>query len=103
MATNSTGDPDADAVLQQMLQPQVSSQTASTQSSTGDPDADAVMQHYATTAEPTTWDRVRGAAEAGAHIATGAAAGLGGGLTYLGTLAASGDPGAAKAVQKATG
>jgi hypothetical protein len=43
-----------------------------------------------------------GPLETAAHVASGAVGGLGGGLTYLGTLAASGDPDAAKAVQEAT-
>jgi hypothetical protein len=44
-----------------------------------------------------------GPAETVAHLGTGAVAGLGGGLNYLGTLAATGgDTDAAKAVQEAT-
>src|SRR6266567_1741543 len=41
-------------------------------------------------------------AETGLHLATGAAAGLAGGLNYLGTLVATQDPQAAKAVQEQT-
>ena len=44
-----------------------------------------------------------GELEKAAHLASGAVAGLGGGLTYLGTLAGTGgDADAAKAVQEAT-
>lgn len=47
--------------------------------------------------------KIGGALEAGANIATGGVAALGGGLNYLGTLAASGgDTDAAKAVQEDT-
>lgn len=44
----------------------------------------------------------KGGTESVLHSATGAVGALGGGLTYLGTLAASRDPDAAKAVQEAT-
>jgi hypothetical protein len=43
-----------------------------------------------------------GAGETVTSLLSGAAGGLGGGLTYLGTLAASGDPRAAKDVQEKT-
>jgi hypothetical protein len=43
-----------------------------------------------------------GMAEEGAHLATGAIGGLAGGINYLGTLAATRDPDAAKAVQEET-
>jgi hypothetical protein len=43
-----------------------------------------------------------GGAEGAAHLATSGVGALGGGLTYLGALGATGDPDAAKAVQEAT-
>jgi hypothetical protein len=102
VALSSTGDADADAVLAQMAQP------ASVSSGTGDPDADAVIRHLGET-NPTWGQAFKGAggmflggAEGLAHAATGSVGALGGGLNYLGTLAATRDPEAAKAVQEAT-
>jgi hypothetical protein len=54
---------------------------------------------------PTWADRIKnvgGLAEAGLHAASTIPASLGGGLTYAGTLAATGDPSAAAAVQEST-
>lgn len=47
-------------------------------------------------------DKAKGVGEEALNFGTGAISGLGGGLTYLGTLAATGDTDAAKAVQEET-
>lgn len=53
--------------------------------------------------KPTSWWQSQvGGLETAAHLATGAAASMGGGLTYLATLGETGDQNAAKAVQNAT-
>jgi hypothetical protein len=93
----SSGDPDADAVMAQMDAPSAPA------SVTGDPDADAVLHSMGHKADPSLWDRYKGLQESQLAAATGGVAKLGGGLTYLGTLAATrGDTDAAKAVQEDT-
>lgn len=79
----------------------------------GDPVMDALSQRAAgktlgeTKSKPSWWQTkgltpvLNDLGETAAHVATGAVGGLGGGLSYLGTLAATGgDTGAAKAVQE---
>lgn len=48
------------------------------------------------------WDELKGEGELAAHAVTGGVGGLAGGLNYLGTLAATQDPAAAKSVQEST-
>jgi hypothetical protein len=101
-----TGDEALDSILSGTpIQP-----THDDLSPTGDPAADeAIRSIHANASKPKPVSplddverKARGAWETTANLATSSVGALGGGLTYLGTLAATGDPDAAEAVKNDT-